>query len=91
MSDDAPGIGHNGSVDGIATERLVSIVQRIERLEEERQALGGDIKDIYAEAKGTGFDVKVLRQVIRMRRMDPGELQEQQALVEVYCRAVGMV
>ena len=75
---------------GIAAERLRSIVERIERLEEERKALAGDIKDIYAEAKSAGFDVKVLRQLIRIRKSEPAEVEEQETLLDVYRRALGM-
>jgi uncharacterized protein (UPF0335 family) len=75
---------------GIAADRLRSLVDRIERLEEERKALGGDIKDIYAEAKSAGFDVKVLRQLISIRRKEPAEVEEQQSLLDVYRRALGM-
>jgi uncharacterized protein (UPF0335 family) len=74
----------------VAADRLKSIVERIERLEEERKALGSDIKDIYAEAKSAGFDVKVLRQLIRMRKQEPNEIEEQQTLLDVYRRALGM-
>ncbi len=75
---------------GIAADRLRSIVERIERLEEERKALGGDIRDIYAEAKSAGFDVKVLRQLIRLRRQEPADVEEQETLLDVYRRALGM-
>jgi uncharacterized protein (UPF0335 family) len=75
---------------GIAAERLRSIVERIERLEEERAALAGDIKDIYAEGKSAGFDVKVLRQLIRIRKSEPAEVEEQETLLDVYRRALGM-
>ena len=75
---------------GIAAERLRSIVERIERLEEERKALGGDIRDIFAEAKSAGFDVKVLRQLIRVRRQEPADIEEQETLLDVYRRALGM-
>ena len=75
---------------GIATDRLRSLVDRIERLEEERKALAGDIKDIYAEAKSAGFDVKVLRQLIRLRKQEPAEIEEQESLLDVYRRALGM-
>lgn len=74
----------------IAGERLRSIVDRIERLEEERKALGSDIKDIYTEAKSAGFDVKVLRQLIRLRKQEPAEIEEQETLLDVYRRAIGM-
>ena len=75
---------------GIAAERLRSIVERIERLEEERKALASDIKDIYSEAKSAGFDVKVLRQLIRVRKQEPAEVEEQETLLDVYRRAIGM-
>ena len=75
---------------GIAADRLRSIVDRIERLEEERKALGGDIRDIYAEAKSAGFDVKVLRQLIRVRRQEASDVEEQETLLDVYRRALGM-
>jgi uncharacterized protein (UPF0335 family) len=75
---------------GIAADRLRSIVDRIERLEEERKALGSDIKDIYAEAKSAGFDVKVLRAIIRIRKQEPAEVEEQETLIDVYRRALGM-
>jgi len=74
----------------IAGERLRSIVDRIERLEEERKALGSDIKDIYSEAKSAGFDIKVLRQLIRIRKQEPAEIEEQETLLDVYRRAIGM-
>lgn len=75
---------------GIAADRLRSIVDRIERLEEERKALGSDIRDIYAEAKSAGFDIKVLRQLIRVRRQEPGDVEEQESLLDVYRHALGM-
>jgi uncharacterized protein (UPF0335 family) len=75
---------------GIAADRLRSLVERIERLEEERKALGSDIKDIYAEAKSAGFDVKVLRQLIRIRRQEAADVEEQETLLDVYRRALGM-
>jgi uncharacterized protein (UPF0335 family) len=75
---------------GIAADRLRSIVERIERLEEERKALSSDIKDIYAEAKSAGFDVKVLRAIIRIRKQEPAEVEEQETLIDVYRRALGM-
>lgn len=75
---------------GIAADRLRSIVDRIERLEEERKALGSDIKDIYAEAKSAGFDVKVLRHLIRVRKQEAADVEEQESLLDVYRRALGM-
>ncbi|MDW8444100.1 MAG: DUF2312 domain-containing protein [Acetobacteraceae bacterium] len=75
---------------GIAADRLRSLVERIERLEEERRALAADIKDVYAEAKSAGFDVKVMRQLIRLRRQDQAEVQHQESLLDLYKRALGM-
>jgi uncharacterized protein (UPF0335 family) len=75
---------------GVAADRLRSLVERIERLEEERKALASDIKDIYAEAKSAGFDVKVLRQLIRIRKQEAAEVEEQETLLDVYRRALGM-
>ena len=84
---DAPETNTTQSVDG---DRLRSIVERIERLEEERKAIGADIKDIFIEAKSVGFDVKVLRQLIRIRKLEPAEIEEQETLLDVYRRAIGM-
>ena len=78
------------NTDGVAADRLRSLVDRIERLEEERKALGSDIRDIYAEAKSAGFDVKVLRQLIRVRKQEPADVEEQETLLDVYRRALGM-
>lgn len=77
-------------IGGIASDRLRSIIERVERLEEEKKALSEDIKDIFAEAKSAGFDVKVVRQVIRIRKMEPAEFEEQQTLLDLYLRALGM-
>ena len=74
----------------IAADRLRSLIERIERLEEERKALAGDIKDIFSEAKSAGFDVKVIRQLIRIRRQEPAEVEEQETLLDVYRKALGM-
>ncbi len=70
--------------------RLKSIIERIERLEEEKKGLGADIREIYAEAKGTGYDPKILRAVIRIRKMDDNARAEQEALMETYMAALGM-
>jgi uncharacterized protein (UPF0335 family) len=75
---------------GIAADRLWSLVERIERLEEEKRSLSNDIKDIYQEAKSAGFDPKVLRQLIKIRREEPAEVEEQETLLDVYRRALGM-
>lgn len=84
--------GHNSGVSegGIAADRLRSIIERVERLDEERKALSGDIKDIFSEAKSAGFDVKTIKQLIRMRKQEPADLEEQETLLDVYRRALGM-
>lgn len=78
------------STGGISAEQLKSIIQRIERLEEEKAGLSADIRDIYAEAKGNGFDVKIIRQVIRLRRLDSSERDEQETILNIYLKAIGM-
>ncbi|WP_152659233.1 DUF2312 domain-containing protein [Gluconobacter oxydans] len=84
--------GHNSGVSegGIAADRLRSIIERVERLEEERKALAGDIKNIFSEAKSAGFDVKVIKQIIRLRKQEPAEVEEQETLLDIYRRALGM-
>ncbi len=77
-------------VGGIAAERLRSYIERIERLEEEKAALAGDIREVYSEAKGNGFDTKIMRQVIKLRKMDRDDRQEQETLLDLYKRALGM-
>ena len=74
----------------VAGERLLSIVQRIERLNEEKKALSGDIKDIFSEAKSAGFDGKVIRELIKKRKQQPAEVEEQESLLDIYRRAIGM-
>ncbi|QNT79401.1 DUF2312 domain-containing protein [Entomobacter blattae] len=78
------------STSNIAADRLRSIIERIERLEEERKALSGDIKDIYIEAKSAGFDVKVIRELLKIRKQEPAEVEEQETLLDIYRRALGM-
>ena len=75
-------------VGGVAGERLRSFILRIERLEEEKQALAADIREVYSEAKGSGFDVRVMRQPIRLRKMDNDDRSEMEAVLEVYERAI---
>ena len=86
----------NGSRDEEATvsfgrDQLKAFIERIERLEEEKKAIGDDIRDVYAEAKGTGFDVKALRAIVRLRKQDANERKEQEALIETYLHALGML
>jgi uncharacterized protein (UPF0335 family) len=93
----AAGGGSNGGegimpdVGGIAGAQLKSFIERIERLEDEKRALGEDIKEVYAEAKGSGFEPKIMRQVIKIRRMDKEEHDEQETLLDLYKRALNMV
>lgn len=75
---------------GVAGKRLLSFLERIERLEEEKAELAEDIKDIYAEAKGTGFDVKTMRRIVKLRKMEPEKRREEDELLELYKSAVGM-
>jgi uncharacterized protein (UPF0335 family) len=77
-------------VGGVAGAQLKSLIERIERLEEEKRALGEDIKEVFAEAKGTGFEPKIMRQIIKIRKMDKDEHDEQESLLDVYKRALGM-
>ena len=77
-------------VGGIASERLRTIIERIERLEEEKAALAEDIREIFSEAKAAGFDIKILRQVIRLRKLDSSDRQEQEAILDLYKRALDM-
>ena len=76
--------------DGIAADRLRSLVERIERLEEQRKAIGSDVKDIYVEAKSAGFSVPVIRQLIVIRRKEPADVEEAETLLDLYRRAIGM-
>ena len=75
----------------ISADRLKAFVERIEKLEEERKAIGGDIKDVYSEAKGVGYDVKTMRKIISIRKVDAAERDEQEQLLDVYKHALGMV
>ncbi|MFC3691022.1 DUF2312 domain-containing protein [Chenggangzhangella methanolivorans] len=76
--------------DEVAKDQLVAFVERIERLEEEKKGIADDIKEVYAEAKGNGFDVKVLRKVISVRKQDASERAEQEAILDLYLSALGM-
>ncbi len=77
-------------VGGVAGQRLRAFLERIERLEEEKKALGDDVKDIYAEAKGVGFDVTTMRRIVKLRKMEPDKIREQDELLELYKAAIGM-
>ena len=77
-------------VGGIAGDRLRSLIERIERLVEDRAAINNDIKEVYAEGKAAGFDVKIMRQLIRLRQMEDADRDEQETLLDLYRRAIGM-
>ena len=77
-------------VGGIAGDQLRAYIERIERLEEEKAALAADVREVFAEAKGNGFDVKIMRQVLRLRKMDGDDRAEEEALLGIYKRAIGM-
>lgn len=89
--DDEPGIGHN-SDKGAETsdDRLRLLIERVERLEEEKKGVGDDIKDVYLEAKAVGYDVKIMRQVVKLRKMQADARKEQEAILELYLCALGM-
>ena len=74
-----------------AKDQLKSIIERIERLEEEKKTISDDIRDVYAEAKGNGYDVKALRTIVRLRKQDANERQEQETILETYMHALGML
>ena len=76
---------------GVGRDQLRALIERIERLEEEKKAISEDIKEVYGEAKGTGFDVKAMRQIVRIRKMDASDRMEQEAILDTYLHALGMV
>jgi len=86
MADDSPNIDTLGAT---AQGKLKSLVERIERLEEDRAAVAGDLKEVYAEAKGEGFDTKTIRKVVRLRKADAAKRSEEEALIELYITAIG--
>ncbi|MCF6303221.1 MAG: DUF2312 domain-containing protein [Devosiaceae bacterium] len=75
---------------GVGRDQLRAFIERIERLEEEKKAISEDIKEVYGEAKGTGFDVKAMRQIVRIRKLDASERMEQEAILDTYLHALGM-
>lgn len=89
MADGSASIEPAEGASTVAAERLRSFLERVENLEEEKANIMGDIKEIYAEAKGEGYDTKILRQIIRLRKMDRAERQEQEALLDLYLSALG--
>lgn len=78
-------------VGGVAVDQLRSIIARVEKLEEEKTAIADDIKDVFAEAKGNGFDVKAIRQILKIRKMDAQEREEEETVLDTYMRALGML
>lgn len=78
-------VGHNG----VNSEHLRAFIERIEKLEEEKRAIADDIKDVYAEAKGTGFDAKIIRKIVSMRRMDRDKRREEEEILDLYLSALG--
>lgn len=89
--DEIPKKGHNSSPAGFASDQLRSFVERIERLDEDKRAILDDIKDVFAEAKGVGFDTKILRKVLAIRKQDKSEREEQEAILDLYLQALGMI
>lgn len=86
-------LGHNSKktrVGGIAVEQLKSIISRIEKLSEEKDAIAADIREIYAESRGNGFDVTAIRQIIKLRKQDASEREEAETILQVYMAALGM-
>ena len=83
-------IGHNSDVGGITGAQLKAYIERVERLEEEKKAIADDVREVYGEAKANGFDVKVMRMLVRLRKMDNDQRVEMEALLDLYKRAVGM-
>lgn len=81
--------GHNRT-GGIAAKQLITIIERVEKLEEEKAGIGSDIKDIYIEAKGNGYDVKTIRKCVALRKKDAAEREEEEYLLDTYKRAVGL-
>lgn len=85
-------IGHNSEpVEASGKEQLRAIIERIERLEEEKKTISDDIGDVYTESKGNGFDVKALRTIVRMRKQDAGEREQQEMILDTYLQAMGMI
>lgn len=84
------GIGHNKRVGGVAVDQLKSIIERVEKLEEEKGGIAADIRDVFAEAKGNGWDVKAIRSILKIRKMDSAEREEQENTLDAYMHALGM-
>lgn len=86
----APITGHNSQRDTAADDRLKLLIERIERLEEEKKGIADDIRDVYMEAKAVGYDPKIMRIITRLRKMKPDDRSEQEMLIETYATALGM-
>lgn len=91
------GIGHNSEseeaatdVGGVSGQRLKAFIERVERLEEEKQAISEDIKEVFGEAKSTGFDVKIMRRIIKLRKMDTQKRREEDEILDLYKAAIGL-
>ncbi|PSL23449.1 DUF2312 domain-containing protein [Dyadobacter jiangsuensis] len=78
------------NIGGVAGERLIQLIERVERLEEEKAGLADDIRDVYAEAKSAGFETKIMRQIVKLRKMDRQKRQEQEEILEMYKSAIGL-
>ena len=91
MSDTARPANEVSSSESVAADELEAFIERIERLEEEKAGIMGDIKEVFAELKGRGFDAKAVRTILSMRKQDHSERQEAEAILELYCQALGMV
>ena len=89
MADDATFSGNPDVLNTTAQGRLKTIIERIERLEEDKAAIMADMKEVYLEAKGEGFDVKIIRKVVRLRKQDTAKRQEEEALLDLYLSAIG--
>ncbi|HEX6142805.1 MAG TPA: DUF2312 domain-containing protein [Geminicoccaceae bacterium] len=89
MTDAAPATSSAATTGGVAAERLRSFIARVERLEEDKANIAHDIKEVYSEAKGEGYDVRVLRKIISIRKRDPRERREEEELLELYLSALG--
>lgn len=91
MATSAAAVQDDPTTHSFAKDQLKAIIERIERLEEEKKTISDDIKDVYGEAKGNGYDVKALRTIIRMRKQDANERAEQETILETYLQALGML
>lgn len=83
-------MSNHGTADSVAGEELKQFIERIERLDEEIAGINGDKKDVYAEAKGRGFDVSIIREILRIRRQDPSQRAERETILDLYMQSIGM-